>query len=521
MHVAEAVRMKRAYPALVLVAFAAAACTAGADGAEGTSSSASSTSEDPMASARRACEFRRGDHHEKTLGEQAKVPAGTIDKVVVLMLENRSFDHYFGRLNEYVARTTGRAHDVDGSTSFCNHENPDDPRSPVHCVEHAAELCFANTNHEWSGAHAQYNGGRMDGFFASNDNDAEGAKLPAALLGGQRALTYYDERDLPFYYSLAATFGIGDHYFSSLLGPTYPNRDFLYAASSKGYTFNAALTSNDYAVRGRYDAKDPQLIFDMLEARGISWAVYGDSHVGPIAVPIIAGVASTIGAGGVVSRWGLGSVGHFKPMREFYEAAKAGKLPQVTFLDPALTGGSRSSNDEHPPNDVQLGEKLASDVVNGLMQGADWGHAAMFITWDENGGIYDHVSPPAACPPDGEPMKIDPGNKEDRAYQQAHPEARFDRYGFRVPVLVVSPWSKRGHVSKNVYDHTSILRFIETRFDLPALTARDANADAMLDFFDFRAPAFAAPPALATSGWNVDPVAAKAREDACRKKFGN
>ncbi len=426
-------------------------------------------------------------------------------------------------MNEYIARTSGgtRTGDVEAKTDgFCNPENPDDSSSAVHCVQHAPELCFADTNHDWWGAHKQWRYGRMDGFFATNDQKAEG-KFAPELMNGDRALTFYDDSDLPFYYSLASTFAIGDHYFSSVLGPTYPNRDFLYAATSRGYTYDSGVTSTDYPFGDGYDAKSPELLFDLLEAHGISWGIYGDNHVGPVPVPEIAGVASTIGPKGVLSRWGFWTFRKFHSMDDFYEDAKKGKLPQVAFVDPALHGGTQATNDEHPPNDVQMGEKFTSDVVSGLMRSKTWGHVALFVTWDENGGIYDHVEPPPACPPDDSPLKVGGDARDDADYVAAHPGERFDRYGFRVPVLVVSPWVKAQYVSHRVYDHTSILRFIETRFDLPALTARDANADAMLDFFDFGAPSFAAPPALVASAFDQDPAGAQARVDACRKKFGN
>lgn len=111
------------------------------------------------------------------------------------------------------------------------------------------------------------------------------------------------------------------------------------------------------------------------------------------------------------------------------------------------------------------------------------GLLALFLTWDEHGGFWDHVPPPAACVPDDIPPMLSSGDEP----------GAFDRYGIRVPVVVVSPFARQRYVSHRVHDHTSILRFIETRFDLPALTRRDANADPMLNFFDFKAPTFALP----------------------------
>ena len=121
-----------------------------------------------------------------------------------------------------------------------------------------------------------------------------------------------------------------------------------------------------------------------------------------------------------------------------------------------------------------------------MLHSPDWSASAFFLTYDEHGGFYDHVAPPPAVPPDDIPPMLHPGDTP----------AAFDRYGVRVPAIVVSPFAKRHYVSHVVYDHTSILRFIETRFGLPALTRRDAAASPMLDFFDFAHASFATPPAL-------------------------
>jgi phospholipase C len=149
----------------------------------------------------------------------------------------------------------------------------------------------------------------------------------------------------------------------------------------------------------------------------------------------------------------------------------------VTLLDPDLSetmGGAQ--DDQHPPGDVQLADALTAKVIQAVMQGPQWSHTALFITYDEHGGIYDHVAPPAACPPDGIAPMLTAGLPATPAY---------DRLGFRVPMVVISPYAKRHYVSHETYDHTSILRFIEARFNLPAMTARDANATPLFDLFDF------------------------------------
>jgi len=163
-------------------------------------------------------------------------------------------------------------------------------------------------------------------------------------------------------------------------------------------------------------------------------------------------------------------------------------------VDPIFLDTPTVENDEHPPSNVQVGQEFVSRVVKALLTSPQWRHAALFLTYDEHGGFFDHVPPPAACAPDAIPPTLEPGDEP----------GAFDRYGIRVPVVVVSPYARRHFVSHTTHDHTSILRFIETRFDLPALTARDANADPMLEFFDFRRPRFKKPPRLPKA--TIDPA---------------
>ena len=155
--------------------------------------------------------------------------------------------------------------------------------------------------------------------------------------------------------------------------------------------------------------------------------------------------------------------------------------------------------------DATAEQKLISEVIAALMQSPQWKRSALFLTYDEHGGIYDHVAPPKACAPNDGKGPVDKNGK---------PVAgAFDRYGFRVPLVVVSPYAKRGYVSHEVYDHTSIIRFIEARFRVPALTARDANAAIPLDFFDFANPPHLTPPTLPTATVDAAGLA------ACQQSF--
>ena len=155
-------------------------------------------------------------------------------------------------------------------------------------------------------------------------------------------------------------------------------------------------------------------------------------------------------------------------------------------MAPVFAGAPNVENDEHPPANVQVGEKFVSDVISGLFTSPEWPSSALFLEWDEHGGFYDHVAPPAATPPDNIAPMTGSGDQS----------GAFDRYGIRVPVAVISPFSKQHFVSHVVHDHASILRFIETRFGLPSLTQRDASADPMLELFNFQNPPFVQPPTL-------------------------
>ncbi len=435
--------------------------------------------------ARAACKFSRGALPRETLGASTPVDKDIpIETVVILMQENRSFDHYFGHLYKYVGRT-------DIESAFDDTTNPakiGDPNSRTFKYQHAPHLCVLDTNHEWPGTHLEYDDGKMDGFFQANDgwSAPPPPQAPASVLGGDRALGWLDERDIRFYYDLAATFAIGDHHHSSLLGPTWPNRMYLYAATSFGITDANLPDMSGYP----YPKKDAT-IFDLLEKRGVSWSIYGDGLPG-----------ATVAVGPLInSRWGRNPL---KRITEFYDDAAAGKLPQVVFVDPVLGHMRPGQDDEHPPADVQVGQQFVSDVVHALFKSPQWSKLAMFITYDEHGGFYDHVPPPLACPPDAIAPILQAGDTT---------VGGFERYGVRVPIIVVSPFTKKKFVSHVTRDHTSITRFLETKFRLPALTARDANADAMLEYFDFDAVPFATPPTIAPATIDL------AELDYCTKTF--
>jgi phospholipase C len=257
-------------------------------------------------------------------------------------------------------------------------------------------------------------------------------------------LGYYDHGDLPFYYWLASHYAVADHYFCSAISGTWSNRLFLYAGSSYG----VKRTAVDFApstMRGK-------TLFDALDAAGIDYGIYSDDLF-PLDGAMIS-IDFVQGHKGV------------HPTQDFFAAASAGTLPKVVFID-AL----ENKEDEHPPADVQLGEAWSKKVYDAVTSSPTWlesnGKATvLFYAYDENGSFADHVPPPTACAPSSD-------------------LAEWDHLGFRVPMVAISPYAKKAYVSKTVHSHTSITRFISALYDLPAMSARDANSDALLDMFDF------------------------------------
>jgi phospholipase C len=380
------------------------------------------------------------------------LPAGTpsmdeIRHIVVLMMENHSFDNLLGMVPHQVP---GRR-SVDGLTlrhGTVTNFNLDATGQRV-TANHAASPCQEHSvpSQSWNASHESWDGGRNDGFVRAS---------------GPVAMWYWDRHDLPFTYSLAKHFPLGERYFASTLAQTYPNRRFFFAATASGTisTTTAALLPS--AANGT--------IFDRLEAHNINWRVYFQQVPSYLILPNV--------------RSNPAEVARSRPIAQFFADVTAGHLPEFTFVDP-----NYSTTSEENPQDIQVGEEFVAQIVHALIHAGTWKHTALFITYDEHGGYYDHVPPPRAIKPDNIPPQTAPGDQP----------GGYDRYGFRVPLIVVSPWARPGYVSRVVQDHTSIAAFIERKWNLPAMTFRDANAQPMTDYFDFRRAAFRRPPPLAAA----------------------
>jgi phospholipase C len=379
-----------------------------------------------------------------------RLPEGTetmprIDHIVVVMMENHSFDNVLGVLPHRVRRRRR----IDGLPVFRGRQlafNLDAQGNKVYSA-HAETPCQEHgvPSQAWNASHLSYDAGRNDGFVRAS---------------GPVAMRYYDDSDLPFTYSLALNFPVGQRYFCSCLAQTYPNFRYLLTGTSSGVIRTDGSTFSTPAANGT--------IFDRFDHYGVDWKVYYDSLPAPLVIP---GVFTPSRQSKFV-----------KGVQHFIDDAAAGGLPRFSFVNPDY--GSVS---EENPQDVQFGERFLARVTTAVMGSPQWPRTALFITYDEHGGYYDHVPPPFAIKPDSIPPLLQP----------ADVPGGFDRYGFRVPLIVVSPWARKNYVSSVVQDHTSITRFIETKWNFGAMTFRDANAANMTDYFNFDKAHFRHPPVLA------------------------
>jgi phospholipase C len=368
-----------------------------------------------------------------------------VDHLVYLMMENHSFDNYFGMLGRGDGFTLGAGGlPVNAQPTW---------KGGTVTAYHAPSTCTAHYDigQDWVRSHLAWDQGRLDGFLAETD--------------ATDAVAYFTGDDIPFYYSLARTFPVCDRYFCSVMGQTDPNRRFMIAATSVGEV-------NDTSVSGLLGTPPTPngTIFDLLNAHGIGWKDYF------VDLPTSTGLFPTVAEN---------NVDKLAPIAEFFTDCALGTLPAVSYVDP---DGWLAS--EENPQDIQTGELFASLVIDAVLRGAAWDKTLLLLTWDEHGGYYDHVPPVPMVAPDA----IGPAVPAGQTFGDA-----FTWSGFRVPAMVVSPWARADYVSHVVHDHTSFLRLIETKWNLPALTARDANASTLLDCVDFSRPAFADPPTLAAA----------------------
>jgi phospholipase C len=385
------------------------------------------------------------------------LPPGTetlpqIKHIIVVMMENHSFDNYLGALG----RGDGLAFGPDGTA---RNANPDGKGNLIRAF-HMPTPCQLNAapGQNWDASHISLGS-------TTNGNDG------FVLASGPVAMGYFTAEDIPFYYGLASVFPLCDRFFCSVLAQTYPNRRFLLAGSAGGIisTTTAALTAPE-PPNGN--------ILETMNTYNVSWKDYYSDLPGT----------------GVLIDTASANRDHLVSIDDFFDDAASGDLPDVSYVDPGFNNGESEENNA----DIQQGEAFVARVINAVLQSPAWPETVLIWTYDEHGGYFDHVRPPVALVPDNVPPGI-----EGAPHKQP---GGYDRYGFRVPTVIVSPYARQNYVSHVTHDLTSIMKLIETKWNLPALTYRDANASDLLDSLDLEGtPAFLEPPTLPEPGAVADP----------------
>src|SRR5947209_3882968 len=418
----------------------------------------------------------------KVLNRVLAAPAGCgtlreIEHVVIFINENRSFDHYFGTyrgVRGFGDPETMRQ--ADGRPIFAQHF----PGAagvpygghllPFHFDTNKQGECVNDISHEWPAQHQAWNGGRMDKFLEVHLTE-NGQR------DGVNTMGYYDRADLPFYHALADAFTLCDGYYCSLIGPTDPNRLYSMTATvdpagRNGGPLLHTLTTNRQSLYGKFTWPTYP---EQLQTAGISWKVYAtpDGNYGDNVLPYFKAYQTD-------PALAANALGPSFPA-QFQADCAAGTLPQVSWVLASLL------DSEHPPAPVTYGEAAVAQMLSALTSNPSlWAKTAVFITYDENGGFFDHVPPPTAPPgTPGEWLTVNPLPSDAGGIRGPI------GLGFRVPMLVVSPFSRGGFVCSDTFDHTSLLRFLEARFgpEVPNLTEwRRSVIGDMTTAFNFVAP---------------------------------
>jgi phospholipase C len=354
-------------------------------------------------------------------GDNSSGGGGEIETLVFLLMENRSYDTWLG----------ARAFEgKPGDGLVAGMSNPDRLGASVPIWPATADLmqqCVVlDPPHEWDRSRVAWNNGANDGFVLTHQDryDSDTAIDP---------MQYQTRENLPVTWALADAYTTCDRWFSAILGPTYPNRMYWHGATCNGYKTNPEVQGGDF--------QGIPSIYHRLDAAGVEWAYYYGN------VPLLV-VLDDIDLTGRLRRY-----------LDFLDEAAAGTLPPVVYIDPAFNW-----NDNHPPHHPLLGEQLIAATYQALATSPHWDKCMLVVAYDEHGGFFDHVPPPAV--------------PDDRAADG------FGQCGFRVPSMVIGPYAKTGYVSSVQYDHTSALKHIENKYALEPLNQRDAAANDLGDCID-------------------------------------
>ncbi len=410
-----------------------------------------------------------------------------VNHVIIMLQENRSFDDYFGQMTAYRQRngipinsSDGKINDLStGSYSNRNFATGQDIAS-----YHTGSVCTEDLTPDWNPSHIMVNHDHpdqaatvqpMDGFVSVAYNISQsGIRLGISIADttGRRAMGYFDDSQLNYYYFMASNFAMSDALHSPVPTRTTVNRLYIHGATSQGYTENPGhqLTA--------------KTIWQALDEKGVSWKIY----------------YTDVSSSGFRTYFSFFTYfndpkakAHVVPVSEYLADVQNGTLPAVAFIETGMFSG----RDEHPSNfdprnpgaglgpiDVQKGAQYVASLIDPLMKSPSWKDSVFFFAFDEGGGLFDHVPPMSVPNPDGIKPKDIAGEVP----------GDFTITGFRIPNFIVSPFAKKNFVSHTPMDFTSFLHFVEKRWGLDPLNARDASMPTMEEFFDFTNPPWATPP---------------------------
>ena len=324
-----------------------------------------------------------------------------IEHIVLVMMENRSFDHYLGWMHQADGRQAGLTYQDALGASHSTYPLAPDYQGCGH----------PDPDHSYTGGRIEYNNGQCNGWLRAGQNDVY-------------SIGYYTQADLPFLGQAAPAWTTCSRYFAATMAETYPNRIYQHAAQTDRLTNTTAISTLP-------------TIWDRLTAAGISGRYYFSD------VPMLA-------------LWGAKYLPISRPLAQFLADCAAGTLPQVSFVDPRfLDESSGTSGDDHPHADIRNGEVFLNLIYEAVTASPNWANTVLVINYDEWGGFFEHVPPQFA--PDNNPATA--------------------LRGFRVPCLLISPFARRSYITRTIFDHASVLKMIEWRWNLQPLTLRDALAN--------------------------------------------
>jgi phospholipase C len=341
-----------------------------------------------------------------------------IEHIVLVMMENRSFDHFLGWLPN-----------ADGRQAGLTYPTPQQGTASTYPLGPDYQGCgHPDPDHSYTGGRIEYDGGKCDGWLLDPNNDIY-------------SIGYYTQSDLAFLGQAAPDWTTFSRYFAAIMAETFPNRIYQHAAQTDRLTNTNTLSTLP-------------TIWDRLAQHEVSGRYYYSD------VPLLA-------------LWGAKYLPISRPIAQFLADCAAGTLPQVSYVDPRFLGEAQgTSNDDHPHADIRNGEAFLNQIYTAVTRSPAWGSTVLVINYDEWGGFFEHVPPSRAPIP---PATAAAGDTDGLR-------------GFRVPCLAISPWSPRSETSGMLFDHNSVLKMIEWRWNLKPLTVRDAAANNMALALDFSQP---------------------------------